>query len=247
MKNEIQLLELLRQGEGASTGRSWQCLDENQIVELVAGDVGGLRRRYIERHLARCSNCLEQLSLALKGEELELPSTVPAALLAEARRFGQTPRNPARAAVDPRWQWVSAAAAVVAVVTVATIWLPRAPESISRGSADSVSETRVGTGAPLESPAPEILFPRDGASILAGEVEFRWSEVPGAIDYQVQLLSAAGDVVWQDRSERVKVRASAAGSLAPGLYYVWVRARLENGMTLRSPLVEFRMHPEELH
>ncbi len=90
--------------------------------------------------------------------------------------------------------------------------------------------------------APQILSPEEGSIVGREQVNFRWREVAGAIHYEIQLVTAEGDVLWQDRTEKTGARLPGTVPIAPGQeVYVWVRAHLLDGKTSKSDPVGFRL------
>ena len=71
-------------------------------------------------------------------------------------------------------------------------------------------------------------------------LEVRWRGVPGSLFYEVHLVTADGSVVWEGRTEATEATLPAGVHLVPGQkYYVWVRAYLSEGKTLKSPAAGF--------
>jgi hypothetical protein len=87
----------------------------------------------------------------------------------------------------------------------------------------------------MTSPAEnQVLSPRGP--------EFRWQAVPGSIYYELSLVTENGDVVWQGRVEGTRAPLPSSVTLQPGAgYFVWVRAYLAGGVTLKSAAVPFRV------
>jgi hypothetical protein len=129
---------------------------------------------------------------------------------------------------------ISAAAGLMLVAAI-QVWQSRtAPATVG-----SPPEVR---GLPGHVVAPQILWPEEGSIVGRERLEFRWRDVAGAIHYEVQLVTAEGDVLWQDRTEKTGVRLPAAVPIAPGQeVYVWVRAHLLDGKTSKSDPVGFRL------
>ena len=79
-----------------------------------------------------------------------------------------------------------------------------------------------------------MLSPRDP--------EFRWQAVPGSIYDELSLVREDSNVVWQSRVEGTLARLPASVTLQSGTaYFVWVRAYLAGGATLKSAAVPFRV------
>jgi hypothetical protein len=79
--------------------------------------------------------------------------------------------------------------------------------------------------------------------VVPGEgLEVRWRGVPGSLFYEVRLVTAEGTNVWEGRTEATAAPLPAGVGLLPGQkYYVWVRAYLSEGKTLKSAATGFRV------
>jgi hypothetical protein len=97
----------------------------------------------------------------------------------------------------------------------------------------------------LAAVAPRILLPIDEEVVRQLPMEIRWSSSPGALQYSVQVLSLAGDLVWEGSSAGEETFVPSEVTLEPGQrYYVWVEARLPSGATSKSDAVAFRVAPD---
>jgi anti-sigma factor RsiW len=229
---EDDLERLLRTKGWPGRVRAGRCPDEATLAAFVDGGLPESARLRVQGHLADCGPCLEQVAAVLVSRETP-PPEVPARLLARARRLAEAPRN---GALAPAWRWsMIAAAAGLVLVATTQLWHVRtifAPQT-------STVEVR---SAPGRLAAPELLSPREGSVVGREKVEFRWRAVPGAVSYEVELVTAEGDVLWQDRAEAAGARLPGTVPIAPGQeLYVWVRAHLVDGTTLKSEPVGFRL------
>jgi hypothetical protein len=129
---------------------------------------------------------------------------------------------------------ISAAAVVMLVATI-LVWQFRtapAPDA-------SPAEVR---SVPGQLVAPQILSPAEGSTVFREQTDLRWRAVAGAIYYEVQLVTAEGDVLWQERTEKTATRLPRTVPIAPGQQvYFWVRAHLRDGKTLKSAPVGFML------
>lgn len=133
-------------------------------------------------------------------------------------------RAAAPAARRPQWRWLIAASVLVAVAAGTIVLRPRtAGSGLMRGG-----QGAAGLTVALLPPATA-----GGSSML------RWHAVPNVVSYIVEMVDAQGTVVASDttRDTSYVVPASAIGRATR--YEWWVRARLADGSTIRSPLRSF--------
>ncbi len=86
-----------------------------------------------------------------------------------------------------------------------------------------------------------MVSPTENAT-LSPDTALRWQAVPGTSYYDIDIVTEEGDVVWQGKSEATSTRLPAERALRAGTkYFVWVRAHLSSGGTIKSPAVSFRI------
>ena len=145
-----------------------------------------------------------------------------------------------------RWRWptvsVTAAAAAAAVVVV-TIGLVRVNEPATGGASrpDAAPVFRDGERAD----GITLLTP-SGTLATADSLAASWRAVPGAVRYDIEWLSDAGDVVarFSTRDTVFRSDARAAVDGAAGATGWWVVATLPDGRVRRSDLQLFRRVPQ---
>ena len=88
----------------------------------------------------------------------------------------------------------------------------------------------------LLSPAENATLPRQG-------LDLRWRAVPGAAYYEAQVVTEEGNVAWSARTDATSIRLPGDGaSLEAGKkYFVWIRAYLAGGGTVKSAAVSFHI------
>jgi hypothetical protein len=87
---------------------------------------------------------------------------------------------------------------------------------------------------------PNLLFPQEGSVIVPKELEFSWQGVERSVFYEIRLVTADGTLMWEKRVEATSVRLPAGVRMAAGQkYFVWIRAYLPEGKTLKSSTVGF--------
>jgi hypothetical protein len=85
-----------------------------------------------------------------------------------------------------------------------------------------------------------LVFPQEGSVIPSDGLEFSWQEVEGSLFYEIRLVTADGSLMWEQRLEATQAWLPADLRLAAGQkYFVWVRAYLPEGKTLKSSTVGF--------
>jgi hypothetical protein len=88
----------------------------------------------------------------------------------------------------------------------------------------------------------ELEFPVENATLSPKQLEFRWLGVAAATYYEVHIVTEDGNVVWLGKVEGTVVRLSDGVPLETGRkYFVWVRAYLSGGGTVKSAAVSFRV------
>ena len=89
--------------------------------------------------------------------------------------------------------------------------------------------------------APNVLSPREGGVVSARELMVSWSAVPNARFYEVSVVSAAGDSIYQAKSDGTELRLPRDTKLEQGAkYFVWVNAMLDEGRSAKSSVISFR-------
>jgi hypothetical protein len=234
---EKNLRRLFRTEAGQNARRRWGCLKDEEIAAFADRRVAARERQQMEAHLEKCSFCREQVAFLARTNEVAVPESVPAAWLARAGALADS-RGSKGARWWWRWQTVAAAAACLVLVSVVT--LRRAhqetPSAPAPGMASSSNVRGVGGLALI----PELIWPVPGAVVSARGLEFRWKPVAGAMEYQISVVTASGDLVWEQKMEGTSVRLPGSVSLSPGQkYFVWIRAYMQGGKEVRSKAVPF--------
>jgi len=88
-----------------------------------------------------------------------------------------------------------------------------------------------------------LLFPAENAALSPQDLKLQWSAIPGAAYYEAQVMTDEGDVAWSARTGSTSVRLPGDGaSLRAGKkYFVWIRAYLAGGGTVKSAAVSFHI------
>jgi hypothetical protein len=97
-------------------------------------------------------------------------------------------------------------------------------------------------GDTVEELLPKLISPREGAILRREDLEFRWQPVSGAIFYEVRVMSAEGDLVFEGQTENTSLKPGATAPLVPGMkYFATIRAQLRQGQAAKSSLVSFKL------
>ena len=170
------------------------CVDPEAMLSLLRREGAEERRLEVLDHVMGCGACRSEFELLRSMEEADSGTTERA--------------RPAVLRIRPRLAVpLALAASVVLVVTVGQrLWSPAATD-VERGVPD---------GLTLLGPPAEIAA---GASPT-----FSWKPVPGAQDYELEVLDEKGTVVWSAKTKETSVTMTDPGVLAPGSYRWWVRA-----------------------
>jgi putative zinc finger protein len=233
---EKNLRRIFRESSGKGQ-RRWGCLTEAEIATYADRGAPERERERIESHLDRCLHCREQVAFLTLLDEADPPETVPAAWLARARDLT---RSKKQGTAIWRWRWSTLAAAAACLVLVSVMTL-RKPRQEPRSAPElSPSEAPLLRGRGNVAPLPELIFPAPGATVRAQNLEFHWNPVAGAREYEISIVTSAGDLVWEQRT----VGTSASPPLKVGFeaghkYFVWIRAHLREDKTLQSQAVPF--------
>ncbi len=116
---------------------------------------------------------------------------------------------------------------------------PGLPTQLPKSKSTQTAEVRSKTS---EETIPRLLAPREGAAIRREDLELRWQPVSDAMFYKVRLMSATGDVVFEQQTENTSIKPGPAAPLVPGTkYFVVVSAHLRQGKTEKSALISFRL------
>ncbi len=253
--NEKSLIRYLRTRRKTGDGRSWRCLDESQIAAYADGGLREPEKKRVEAHLANCNFCLDQVAFLARIENAELPGSVPGSLLARARDLVG---SRARVTLIPAWGRLVTAAAVACLAVAVTVSVRHSRLRTPSSAPNHPSEPSVGTPSSaqpaLPNPSAEtgevrggtesapltVVLPAPDAMVSRKDLQFRWEVVRGALYYDVRLMTAEGNLVWEQRADVNSLTVPADVKLETGhKYYLLIRADLPEGKTVESKAVAF--------
>jgi hypothetical protein len=234
---------------GSGSRRGARCPTPGQLAAYADTRLDATARARVEEHLADCTYCLGQVGFLVRELRETEARPVPSRLIDTAR---ERPSRWFRLVPVPA---LAALAATALLLVVGFVWQPdRGLAPFSPAGPGAERSGRASTTVPMDrtvrngglaAVAPRILLPVDGEVVGQLPMEIRWSSSPGALQYSVQVLSLAGDLVWEGSSAGEATVVPSAVAFEPGQrYYVWVEARLPSGATSKSDAVAFRVAPD---
>ena len=260
------LRRLLRRQRTTNEMPGKWCPDESQIAAYVEHRLPAKEEARVEAHVADCDACLAQVAFFVRGS-LAPAGPVAPQLLERARNLVPDKR---KVWSTPVLRWGAVAATAACFVLVVSYELrtpgvrpaaqPPGPDASALVAPATVSPAPSGTASPAIIPEParparqevrnapgkplalEVLFPSENASLSPKQLEIRWQEVPSTAYYEVYLVTEDGAVLWQSKVDGTRARLPDSVSLEKGgKYFVWIRAYLSGGGTVKSSAVSFRI------
>jgi len=227
----------------------FHCPDEHHLAAYVDQQLIGAERERVESHLAKCDSCLHQVGFLIKQSQV-VAGSAPASLVHRAEQLETAAHNDAPFG----WKWVSVAAAIAIVAIGLSVWRKARHNIEERSTMVATAQqpstpvmhdkANPGTDAAVRSVSPPaslplVLSPQPGAIVHASDFTIRWEAVSNAVAYEVRVVTADGNLVWNKRVHENSVNPPKQ-TLRPGLkYFVWVRALLPDGKTQQSTAVGF--------
>jgi Putative zinc-finger len=236
--------------------RGWHCPPPERLAAYIDGQLTERQRHSVERHLAGCRYCCNSVAGVVADARRRAEQT-PAWLRrkAEEQVASQKPKS-------WRWAWaVAPALATVLIVAVLTQSPTKNPgktvRSATPGSSPTLTMPAPSVSAPSSTaPRPltrgintsredlKLLAPVAGAALPPGRLLFYWTAVPNVASYRIRIMTVDGGLVWEQLSGKPHARAPVTLKLAPGKYFAWVTAYLNDGGEQQSAPVSFRVQTQ---
>jgi len=232
--------------------RTRNCPRDQLLAAYADQQLIGNERHLVEEHLGSCDACLGQVAFLVRNESA--PSHTPDDLLHAALNL----RGSRGSTSGYSWRWLAAASAVVVIAGVALLvtWQKSGMFSSQTNSSSRSTEVSSTREIPPLHPGDRIhedkmrgdkeasdstlTSPSPNATIDASSVEFRWNAKKDASFYEIELISEAGDLIWQGRSHALSVKLPAHIHLESGkVYYVCIRTHRAHGVVEQSKAVRF--------
>jgi hypothetical protein len=170
--------------------------------------------------------------LERNGSEAERSSTLRAILRdPRAREEFELLRAVHRAGAEPRSRWSAAVLwkiAAAVVIMTGTAWL---------FTVKQVDEERLRGGVATIT----TVEPADGVELAAPPL-FVWHQVPGAVDYRIEVVDSSGAVVFEETVNDTVSTGPVSRGLVPGNRYRWSVTVLTKGaQSIRSAIRSFTL------
>jgi hypothetical protein len=231
---------------------SSDCPDEQRLAEYADRQLIGDERHAVERHLATCDKCVEQVAFLVSAapEQREL---VPDEVLHKAFALGKTPSTGTFAT------WRLARASALALLVVAALsWQLIEHRGVSKGTASETTSSKqpalvAQNQASTTIAVPDhnevrgsarseslLLSPLPGTVVDPATLVFRWKPVTYARFYEVELVSDDGSVIWQQRAQSSPISLPPSVHLMRGgTYFVRLRVHDVRGSMEQTRAVWF--------
>jgi len=235
--NVRQMIMLLKASAAPGVVSTKACLAPEVLATVVDSGLneGGTAAHAL--HLASCDYCLGQLSvLSRAAAEQHRHAAVPASVIARAEALFDD-SIPARATAQ--WRWAVPLAAAAALILAIALRLGPAASLKAEAGGTIAPPTRYVTG---QLQHPSLVLPAEGGVVRPLEQVFRWTEVPGALFYEVRLVSLGGDLLLRERVDDTRWLIPKGVNLGPGdEYFVRIDAYLSDAKYLSSEHRLFRV------
>lgn len=218
------------------------CPEDELLAAYMEGVLSDVSHGQFENHLADCAWCIERVGMLGRAHESDAQEQVPEPLLARAGKMvnssGQSASGWRRAHA-----WAVAAAVVLTIgfmVSKSTLYEGK-PHSVSRNNAETSQSTRSIAPGALQTTQPST---GNNISVEFSDGVFSWTPVNDSLFYQVQIVTAEGDLLWRERVNAEQWNPPGELVLSAGEeYFVRIDAFVSETRSVKSDYVAF-MFPE---
>lgn len=230
--------------------RRLTCPSSARVAAYLEQRLDLKERSRFEAHLSDCDFCLDTIGGLVRQQRNPELSEAPAHLIDQA---ANTLPTQTRWQVSRRWVLVPACITVV-IAAVVLLLTPQSERSLASLSTPAIEKSRPAVALlqpPSQSPEEqyvrklspvqmvEVLEPLPQSVVLRGRLRFRWKAVANATYYELRVVNAEGDVLWQGQESNPTTQLPPNLPVRSGAYFVWVRAFLNDGRTIKSDPVPF--------
>lgn len=225
------------------------CPPQQELAGYADRQLMGTRRLAVERHLASCDACTEQVAFLVRTAQMQ-GEQVPAELMNKALA---TAKREIRKEY-PVWKPALSGAFGVVILSLVGWYLVQhrsphdatANDKVVTSQSSDVAETHLPQSTPddlvrgNDSPESPFLFPASKQRVDATNLTFRWKTVAGATAYEIELLTDDGSVIWAEKVKSPPIALPRNVHLAKGAtYFVRLRTHHSRGSIEVSKVIEF--------
>jgi len=225
----------------------WLCPGDHTVAAYLDGIMGNKKAKF-ESHLAKCAHCRSTVADVIKAQRNADEVAPPLEIVQKAVRSIPV-SAPRRGSV-----WIPAGAVAVTAIVIAVV-LMREPQTMPISSPAAPNAPLIAKSGPTRPEAaqewirgaapaellPSILFPRPQSVVPRAQLKFDWKPLPNVRSYEVQVVTAEGDVVWERQTDQHTLPMPLGMAISDGSYFVWVTADFGDGRLTRSAPVAFRV------
>jgi anti-sigma factor RsiW len=188
-------------------------LTASQLSGYLDGDLTGVERAEVERHLDHCEECRIELA------EVDM--------LAHPQAGNGTSRR--------RLVWLIAGALAASLAGITLVRSGSDP-----GPPDAIERPSLTPGEAL--PRLRVVFPAEGDTIGLADRRLAWRPLPAGT-YHVALLAEDGEPLWTLDTGDTSVTIPASIRLQSGRTYFWRVDAVHDGVSATSGVIPFSIGP----
>lgn len=244
--DERELIQVVEAGDKKIARRRWNCPSDSEIASYLEHHLESIEKLRFEAHLANCDFCLTTVAAIVRQQRTVESVEVPAHLFQQAIDFVS-----AKSRWIVSWKWIPVPAlAAIVVITATLLKSPQQKKFVALAPASPIGATPSPEIVPPTSslatekqyvrkmvtiaPGLHLLEPKSNSAWQKQELRFRWRPVANATYYEIRVVTSEGDSVWREQRSDISAQFPPDLALQPGKYFVWIRAYLNDGRTIKS-------------
>jgi hypothetical protein len=251
--DERELIRIIGTRARKTAQRRWNCPSDSDVASYLEQSLEPREKQRFEAHLAGCDFCLGMVGELVREQRPLEPVEAPARLVHKA--IDALPMKD-HAGMSRRWILVPALASIVAAGAVLLRWSERGrfvasvqaptvetvrpPSAIPQGPAQPTEKEYV-RKLSTSGPRLQLLEPRSESVVPRERLRFRWRALANTTYYEIRIVNSEGDLVWHEQAANTTAHLPPDLSLRTGRYFVWVYAYLNDGRTIKSEAMAFRI------
>ena len=227
---------------------SWGCPGDDVLAAYLDGTLDLAAKSKAELHLANCATCCSLIAdvVAMRRSQ---PTQLPFGLEQRAIAVTSPKRNARHRVLIPVTTALVIALSLAAILLrtgkkeLSTVLTSKVPPVVARSEPPRTLSVPATSNVMRQSapsdPVPGLIFPQENAVIKPSELFMKWKAVPRAVYYEVHLVDAEGEPVWQGESQVASTRVPGTVTLKDGAYFIWIAAHTEDGRVQKSSPARF--------